>query len=141
MYSTIIVPVDTSYADSGWLRKTLEVAYDLAKKSAGILHLVSVIPDNLLKGYYPDIYSESLANDVKTKLQAIAREMLPADARLQLHVRTGGICHEILQMAREIKASEIVLSSHGPVLKDYVVGSNAGHIALHAPCSVFIIRS
>ncbi len=33
-----------------------------------------------------------------------------------------------------------VLASHGPVLKDYVVGSNAGYIALHAPCSVFVVR-
>lgn len=141
MYSTILVPVDTTYADSSWLTKTLQVAYDLQKKSAGVLHLVSVIPDNLLKGYYPDVYSESVANDVKAKLQGIAKAMIPADAKVQIHLRTGGICHEILQVAREINASEIVLASHGPLLKDYVLGSNAGHIALHAPCSVFVVRS
>jgi nucleotide-binding universal stress UspA family protein len=141
MYSRILVPIDTTYTDPSWLKKSLEVAYDLAKKSGGILHLVSVIPDNLLKGYYPDIYSESVANDVKAKLQAIAKDMVPADARMKLHVRTGGICSEILRVAHEINATEIVLSSHGPELKDYLVGSNAGHIALHAPCSVFVIRS
>lgn len=141
MYSRILVPIDTTYTDPSWLKKSLGVAYDLANKSGGILHLVSVIPDNLLKGYYPDVYSESVANDVKAKLQTIARDMLPADARMKLHVRTGGICSEILRVAREINATEIVLSSHGPELKDYLVGSNAGHIALHAPCSVFVIRS
>jgi nucleotide-binding universal stress UspA family protein len=90
MYSTILVPVDTSYADPGWLRKTLGVAYDLAKKSAGTLHLVTVIPDNLLKGYYPDIYSEEVANEVKARLQTIVKDIIPHDATVQLHVRTGG---------------------------------------------------
>jgi universal stress protein F len=141
MYSRILVPIDTSYADLVWLKKALEVAHDLAKKSGGTLHLVSVIPDNLLKGYYPDIYSESVASDVKAKLQSIAKDLLPADASVKLHVQTGGICHEILRLAREINATEIVLSSHGPVLKDYFMGSNAAHIALHAPCSVFVVRS
>ena len=118
----------------------LGIAWDFAQKSGGVLHLISVIPDNLLKGYYPDVYSESVAKDVRGKLEAIAKDMLPADARVRLHVETGGICHEILRVAREINASEIVLASHGPVLKDYVVGSNAGYIALHAPCSVFVVR-
>lgn len=140
MYSRILVPVDTTYADSSWLKRTLETTWDLAQKSGGMLHLVSVIPDNLLKGYYPDIYSDSVASDVTTKLQAIAKDMLPGDARVKLHVHTGGICHEILRVAREINATEIVLASHGPLLKDYVLGSNAGHIAVHAPCSVFVVR-
>lgn len=140
MYSRILVPVDTTYADPSWLKKTLEVACDFANKSGGILHLVSVIPDNLLKGYYPDIYSNSVASDVKAKLQSIAKDMLPPDARVKLHIQTGGVCNEILRVARDINATEIVLSSHGPVLTDYLIGSNAGHIALHAPCSVFVIR-
>jgi universal stress protein F len=141
MYSKILVPIDTTYADTSWLKKTLEIAWDLAQKSGGTLHLVSVIPDNLLKGYYPDIYSESVAIDVKAKLQQIAKDLLPPNARVNTHVHTGGICHEILRLAREINATEIVLASHGPLLKDYLLGSNAGHIALHAPCSVFVVRA
>lgn len=140
MYSRILVPVDTTYETSTWLKSSLQRAWDLAQKSGGELHLVAVIPDNLLKGYYPDIYSESVVNDVRRKLEAMAKELLPASARVQLHVETGGICSEILRVAREINASEIVMASHGPVLKDYLIGSNAGHIALHAPCSVFVIR-
>ena len=105
-----------------------------------MLHLVAVIPDNLLKGYYPDIYSESVADDVKHKLEAIAKDLLPANVRVQFHVEKGGICSEILRLAREINASEIVIASHGPILKDYLIGSNVGYIALHAPCSVFVVR-
>ena len=140
MYSKILVPIDTTYANSSWLKAPLEIASDLAQKSRGVLHLVSVIPDNLLKGYYPDIYSESIADDVKHKLEAIAKDLLAANVSVQFHVEKGGICSEILRVARKINASEIVIASHGPVLKDYLIGSNAGYIALHAPCSVFVIR-
>ena len=140
MYSRILVPIDITYANSSWLKKPLEIASDLVQKSGGVLHLVAVIPDNLLKGYYPDIYSESVADDVKHKLEAIAKDLLPANVRVQFHVEKGGICSEILRLAREINASEIVIASHGPILKDYLIGSNAGYIALHAPCSVFVIR-
>jgi universal stress protein F len=140
MYSQILVPIDVTYTNSIWLKKPLQIAADLAKKSGGVLHLISVIPDNLLKGYYPDIYSESVAGDVKRKLEAIAKDFLPADVAVQLHVEKGGICSEILRVARTINASEIVIASHGPVIKDYLIGSNAGYIALHAPCSVFVVR-
>jgi nucleotide-binding universal stress UspA family protein len=140
MYSRILVPIDTTYSNSGWLKTPLQIAWDFAQKSGGEIHLLSVIPDNLLKGYYPDIYSESVAHDVKDRLQAIAKELLPANAKVQLGVATGGICHGILRVAREINASEIVIASHGPILKDYLLGSNAAYIALHAPCSVFVVR-
>jgi nucleotide-binding universal stress UspA family protein len=140
MYSNILVPIDTTYANFNWLKTPLTIAFELAQKSDGVIHLISVIPDNLLKGYYPDIYSESVADGVMDTLKAIAKDLLPAKARVQLHVKKGGICSETLRLAREINASEIVVASHGPVLKDYLIGSNAGHIALHAPCSVFVVR-
>ena len=128
MYSTIVVPIDTTYAQfSGWLRKTLEVAYDLAKKSGASFLSFPGSRNNLLKGYYPDIYSESVANDVKAKLQAIAKEMLPGWFKSAI-TRSDwrDLLRKILRMAREINASEIVLASHGPVLKDYVVGGYSG---------------
>ena len=140
MYSKILVPIDTTYGTSAWLKGSLQRAWDLAQKSGGELHLIAVIPDNLLKGYYPDIYSVSVEHDVRKKLETIAKELLPMNASVKIHIEKGGICSEILRVAREIKASEIVIASHGPVLKDYLIGSNAGHIALHAPCSVFVIR-
>ncbi len=39
-----------------------------------------------------------------------------------------------------VPADLIVMASHRPEMKDYLLGSNAGHIVLHAPCSVFVVR-
>ncbi len=46
----------------------------------------------------------------------------------------------MLRVARELSATLIVMASHRPEMKDYLLGSNAGHIVIHNPCSVYVIR-
>jgi nucleotide-binding universal stress UspA family protein len=140
MPSNILVPVDTTYASTDWLKQPLAIATDLARRSGGTVHLISVVPDNLLKGSYPDVYSDNVAKEVRQRLDEIAKQYIPSDVTVKSEVRRGGICSEVLRAVREIGVNEIVIASHGPVLKDYLIGSNASHIALHAPCSVHVIR-
>jgi nucleotide-binding universal stress UspA family protein len=140
MYSNILVPIDTSYKSGAWAKPSLRKAWEIAEKSGARIHVLSVIPDNLLKGYYPDVYTEEFAGETKKKLEAIVKEDLPSDARVEVNVAQGGICTEILREARKLPADVIVMASHGPLTRDYILGSNATHVALHAPCSVFIVR-
>jgi nucleotide-binding universal stress UspA family protein len=32
------------------------------------------------------------------------------------------------------------MGSHDPHFTDYLIGSNAAHVALHTPCSVLVVR-
>ena len=57
-----------------------------------------------------------------------------------LVVRQGGIYHEILEEAADMKADLIVMTSHRPAMRTYFLGSNAGHVVRYAKCSVLVVR-
>tara|TARA_R110002051_G_scaffold85849_1_gene151217 strand:+ start:1021 stop:1464 length:444 start_codon:yes stop_codon:yes gene_type:complete len=140
MFSNILVPCDTSYGSDDWLKPTISTALDIADKYDSHLHFLTVVPDNLMKGYYPDIYETTVVVDVQKRLKSIVTECVGDPDRVKVFVRKGGICSEIINAARELPADLIVMASHGPLLRDYLLGSNATHVALHVPCSVLILR-
>lgn len=140
MYSNILVPIDTSYSTRNWLEPTLSMARGMAQKFGGRLHFLAVIPDNLLKGYYPDLYTEEVGTETLKKLEIIVNETIPDVANVKIRVEEGGICSTIIEVAREIPADLVIMASHGPIFKDYILGSNATHVTLHTPCSVLIVR-
>jgi nucleotide-binding universal stress UspA family protein len=56
-------------------------------------------------------------------------------------VREGGsISGRILEAIEEMEIDLVVMASHNPRITDYVIGSNAAHVVLHAPCSVLVVR-
>jgi nucleotide-binding universal stress UspA family protein len=46
----------------------------------------------------------------------------------------------IRKKAEALGCDLIVMNSHHPELKDYVLGSNASQVVHHAKCSVFVVR-
>lgn len=60
------------------------------------------------------------------------------------HVRhvvgRGTVYEEILRIAGEIGSDLIVIGSHRPELKDYLLGPNAARVVRHADCSVLVVR-
>ncbi|SLN23332.1 Universal stress protein G [Roseovarius litorisediminis] len=46
----------------------------------------------------------------------------------------------LIDYANEIKADCIVIGSHKPGLRDFLLGSTAARIVRHAPCSVHVLR-
>ena len=112
----------------------------MAEESGGLVHIISVIPRNLLNGYYSAVYLEDLITETRKKLDAIVRKYISFDTRAEVSVEVGSIGATILKVAHELEADLIVMASHGPLIKDYLLGSNAAHVTLHAPCSVFVVR-
>lgn len=142
MYSKILVPIDTSRHNDYWLKAPLETAVEIAKTTSGAsIHLMSAIPYHFFEGYYPNIYRHEIAEETKEELKAIAERYCPRDTKVEVCVEEGGtISSDILKAAHERSIDLIVMASHKPMAKDYLFGSHAGHIALHAPCSVFVVR-
>ena len=52
----------------------------------------------------------------------------------------GTIYHEICRIAENAGSDLIVMASHRPEVKDYLLGPNAARVVRHAKQSVFIVR-
>ena len=140
MFSKILVPCDVTYGTSEWLNPAILSAWDLAEKYGAHVTFLTVVPENLIKGFYPDVYEERVAHDALEKLRGIVSDLLPEASQTDCLVREGGICPEIINAAKELGVDLIAMASHGPMIRDYLLGSNATHVALHVPCSVLILR-
>jgi len=61
-------------------------------------------------------------------------------AGIKLHLRTGHVYVEVLDLAKEVNANVIVVGANSQDLKDYLLGPKAARIARHASCSVLVAR-
>jgi nucleotide-binding universal stress UspA family protein len=142
MYNTILVPIDLRQ-ESSW-RTALPIAIDQARRYGARLHLMTVVPDitlTLAAAHIPEEANRRVVEDAKPRLEAFAQEHLPADIQAEVAVRQGSVYGELLEQARKIDADLIVMASHRPELRDYLIGPNAARVVRHAPCSVLVVRA
>lgn len=146
--ATILVPVDLDH-ESSW-RKALPSAVDQARISGGKVHLIHVVP-----GITPGLdwryairgETGTLDYDVKDVQEAAERRLLdlmaqhvPAEFQGAVMAPHGTIYDEIIKASERLNADLIVMASHRPSLKDYLLGPNAARVARHARSSVQIVR-
>ncbi len=139
MYRSILVPVDLDQPSS-W-EKSLPTAVALCRCFDASLALVTVVPDwNLVleAQWSPIAYSEFL-EVAKARLAELAASV-PDLPNVGHHVESGGVYGGILAAAERIGVDLIVLSSHRPQMKDYLLGAHASRVVRHARCSVFVVR-
>jgi nucleotide-binding universal stress UspA family protein len=65
---------------------------------------------------------------------------MPDAVPTQRIIAEGKIYREILKAAQTVPADLIVMGSHHPELKDYLLGPNAAKVMRHADCSVLVVR-
>jgi nucleotide-binding universal stress UspA family protein len=138
MYKNILIAVDTdepaSWADA------LPVAAELARCFAARLTLGSVVCDveaELEAEWSPIGYREMLEM-ARVRLLELAATL--ADLNVDVEVGTGTIGRGVLELAERVQADLIVLASHVPELKDYLLSANAAKVARRATCSVLVVR-
>ncbi len=139
MYRSILVPVDLD-EPSSW-EKALPTAVSLSRCFDASLALVTVVPDwNLVleAQWSPIAFREFL--DLATARLATLAGSVTEIADVGHHVETGRVYGGILAVAERLNADLIVLSSHRPEMKDYLLGANASRVVRHARCSVFVVR-
>ena len=138
-FEKILVPVDLGH-DSSW-REALPTAVDQAQHAGGKLHIVTIVPEEPPQlAWLPDDYSAKMIAYVKPKLAKLVETHIPTDVKAEQHVRQGSIYREIVQLARELDIDLIVMASHRPELKDYLLGPNAARVVRNAECPVLVIR-
>lgn len=122
MYNTIIVPTD--FSNEEHTIQSLKKAETLSDK--GHIILLHVLED------VPHI--------VSTTRTTLAEWLKKSGVKAEIEVRDGGSYHNIIESAKAHKADLILIDSHKPGLGDYLLGSTASKVVLHAPCAVLVDR-
>jgi nucleotide-binding universal stress UspA family protein len=134
MFDKILVPIDTAHESS--YKKALPLAAEEARHHGASLTVMTVIPD-----VEPVDAGRAEPQDEQKRLEAIVRENGPRDLPVETTVERGDSVHKtIRRKAEQLGCDLIVMNSHHPELKDYVLGSNASQVVHHATCSVFVVR-
>ncbi len=139
MFKRILVPIDVT-EPSSWAR-SIPVMVEIAQRDDAHVTLVSVLPMQQAIGL-------SLApamvilrmEQMEGELNALRGRLVPPGVKTEVIVRQGSIYSEILSVAREQQVDLIVMASHRPEMKDYLIGTNAARVVRHAACSVLVVR-
>jgi nucleotide-binding universal stress UspA family protein len=138
-FKKILIPVDLGQ-ESSW-REALPTAIDQAQHAGGELHIVTVVPDEPPQlAWLPEDYSTKMIANANAQLAKLVESEIPEQMSAQAHVRQGTIYSEIVKLAGEIESDLIVMVSHRPELKDFLLGPNAARVVRHAQCPVLVIR-
>jgi nucleotide-binding universal stress UspA family protein len=129
MFHSVLIPVDLDQPKG--VEKVIAVARHVAPRAP--ISVVCVQPVVVDEAGTPP-------PDYRPSLDAFLARHAPA-GELNGILRLGGsISSEIRAAAEEVEADLIVMASHAPHFTDYLIGSNAAHVALHSPCSVLVVR-
>jgi nucleotide-binding universal stress UspA family protein len=142
MYRSILVAIDLSDEHS-W-RKALPTAIALCHTFHARLHAITVVPEfglPIVGQFFPDGYEDKVRQQAAKQLKALVAEQVPDEVPTRRIIAEGKIYQEILKAAQSIKADLIVMGSHHPELKDYLLGPNAAKVVRHADCSVMVVRA
>ncbi len=141
MFKSLLLPIDLA-AGTG-RRRTLAVASDMAQRYAAALHVMTVVPDfgmSIVGSFFDDGFADRAQSEAAEQLEALCIAHLPPGLACVRHVARGPIYDEILRAAKRLDSDCIVMGSHRPELKDYLLGPNSARVVRHAPCTVMVVR-
>ncbi len=141
MTKSILLPIDLNQ-ESSWAR-ALPIALKLADAENAELNLFTAIPDygmSLVGSFFPADHAKKALAEAEKALDEFVGANIPADKKVNTRVRHGTIYKEILKAADKFGSDLIVLASHRPETKDYLLGPNAARVVRHATQSVYVVR-
>lgn len=141
MYKNILIAIDLN-DESSW-RKAMPTANACCKAFDARLNVVTVVPDfgmSVVGQYFPKDYAETALAETEKQLAAFVKKHAAKGLDTRQIVANGTIYEEIIETARKIGADLIVIGSHRPALRDYLIGPNAARVVRHADCSVMVVR-
>ncbi len=141
MSGKILVAIDL--ADGEDQKGILKAGKQLAELDGSSISVVTVLPDfgmSMVGSYFDKDASTRALKAAAEKLHDFVRDTLGSDADVQHVIRMGTGYEEILETARELGITLIVMGAHRPALRDYLLGPNAARVVRHATCSVHVVR-
>ncbi len=141
MYNEILLAIDLE-EESSW-RKALPVAAELCRTSGARLHAITVVPElgpSIVSGYFPEDYETRMIADAAKRLNDLLAAELPDDVEARPIVAQGTVYKIVIDTAEGIGADLIVMASHRPERRDYLLGANAARVVRHSDKSVLVVR-
>ncbi len=137
----VLLSVDLN-DEASW-QTALPVATQIADSCSARLTLITVIPgfNANVAQFFPEDHEQRMRDKATHELQQLVSRQLPAGREVVQIVTQGTIYHEIISTAETIGVDLIVMASHRPGLKDYLIGPNAARVVRHFPGSVLIVRN
>ncbi len=143
MSGIILCALDVSQPDheAAVLRRAAQIA-DLDNAR---LDVMTVIPDygtSMVGSYFNADFHDKVVEDASRALSDLVIATLGREANEGVRhiVTTGTVYEQVLHAARTDGADVIVIGSHRPALRDYLLGPNASRVVRHSECSVFVVR-
>ena len=142
MINKILVPLD----GSDLAEKAIPYALEMAQKFDATIVLVRVLhPHLVMSDYGAGLYHELVAlekNEAKSYLDTLCLKLQKSHPYVERKILAGGlVAQAIIDLAQEISADVIVMSTHGRSgLGRWVYGSVATKVLQHAKCPVLIVR-
>ncbi len=141
MFKSILLPVDLS-ADATW-EKALPAAVSMARSNGAVMHVASVMPDfgmSIVGSYFEPGFEEKALHELGEQLGKWVAQHVPEGIEVHPHILHGRVYDQIIEAADRLQVDVIVMGSHRPELKDYLLGPNAARVVRHATQSVFVVR-
>ncbi|TCP41344.1 universal stress protein [Rhodovulum marinum] len=143
MSAAILAAIDVSQPELD--REVLRVAEKLARLDGARLDLITVVPDfgmSVVGQFFDQGFHDKAVAKARKILNDFAIDVIGAEANQAVRhiVATGKAYEEILHAAREAGTDLIVIGSHKPELRDYLLGPNAARVVRHSDCSVYVVR-
>src|SRR3712207_3712925 len=132
-------------------------AADLAENTGSELHLVHVFGIAPWYPIYPEVTTpegvaqeDPLEEDLERIPERRAREILDTEVEkvrsaggtvAQAHLKEGGVPHEVVALAEDLRVGLIVLGSRGHGgIRRALMGSVSDSVVRHAHCPVLVVR-
>ena len=125
--------------------EALHYAVSVAKQFHAVIHLIHVHPPDEAASVsgagHLMLQSAEAVQFLRDELTNVQQKHAPTFWPENCHVRGGRPHQEIVQLAREIDADLIILSTRGQSgLKRVLLGSTAERVVRSAPCPVLVVR-
>ncbi len=141
MYNEILLAIDLE-EESSW-RKALPAAVELCRASGARLHALTVVPElgpSIVSGYFPEDYEARMIADAAKRLNDLLEAEVPEGVQARPIVTQGTVYKIVIDTADGIGADLIVMASHRPERRDYLLGPNAARVVRHSDKSVLVVR-
>lgn len=133
MIQKILIPIDT--ANAGASEGAVGMAADLARKYGAVVSIATIAPWALSR-------SPTEMETAQSKFRQLAVGLSEkAGMPFEAIFRAGdSVSLTLREIVEEFDIDLVVMSSHDPAVSDYLFGSHAASVTLHAPCSVMVVR-
>jgi nucleotide-binding universal stress UspA family protein len=98
------------------------------------------VADLMVSQYFPSGFEGKLIAGAQKEMAAFVEANVPPAIPVETEVAHGTIYEEIIRAADRIDADLIVMASHRPELRDYLLGPNAARVIRHCSRSVLVVR-